>query len=209
MIVVPSKWLSQQNRRKRADDCSSMYYHNTDTLVHATYASRTIQPGEEITITCKHHRSIRISWLTSTDTNILEPRASRQEALSQTWGFECTCTLCKAPRASVLKSDSRIYRIKELQGFLADWSEDSIGSSSMAEELLALYEEEEVHAALGTGHMFAALAYNAAGEAKGAKKHAKLAIEAGMVNSGAVDGDREEMEALLRDPRGHWSWNVR
>lgn len=37
---------------------SAMYYHDPSTLVHATYASRTIHPGEEITITCKIFRSI-------------------------------------------------------------------------------------------------------------------------------------------------------
>lgn len=79
----------------------------------------------------------------------------------------------------------------------------------MARELLKLYQEEGVHAALGTGHMFAALAYNADGDMKTAKKHAKLAIEAGMVNSGVKDGDREEMESLSSDPRHHWSYNIR
>ncbi|KAL5323991.1 hypothetical protein ACEPPN_008534 [Leptodophora sp. 'Broadleaf-Isolate-01'] len=177
-------------------DCrpNAMYYHDPATLIHATFASRTIHPGEEITITY---------------TNILEPRAQRQEALTQTWGFECKCSLCTAEPSEVRKSDNRIRRIQELQGFLADWSPDSIGTPNMARELLKLYEEEGVHAALGTGHMFAALAYNADGDMKGAKKHARLAIEAGMVNSGVKDGDREEMESLLSDPRHHWSYNIR
>ena len=56
--------------------------------------------------------------------------------------------------------------------------------------------------------MFAALAYNADGDMKEAKKHAKLAIEAGMINTSVKDGDREEIESLLSDPRHHWSFNV-
>jgi hypothetical protein len=79
----------------------------------------------------------------------------------------------------------------------------------MAEELLSLYKQEHVHAAIGTGHMFAALAYNAAGDVSRAKKHARLAIEAGMVNSGSKEADVDEMNALRLDPKKHWSYMVR
>ncbi|CZT53198.1 uncharacterized protein RSE6_14666 [Rhynchosporium secalis] len=177
-------------------DCrpNSVYYHDAATLIHATFASRTIHPGEEITITY---------------TKMLETRAERQEALAQTWGFECKCAICSAETSEVRRSDNRIRRIQELQGFLMDWSSESIGTPSMARELLALYDEEGVYAGLGTGHMLAALAYNDDGDMKNAKKHAKLAIEAGMVNSGIKDKYREEMESLLSDPRHHWSYNVR
>jgi hypothetical protein len=79
----------------------------------------------------------------------------------------------------------------------------------MSEQLLSLYKQEQVHAARGTGHMFAALAYNAVGDTSRAKKHARLAIEAGMVNSGEKDADVEEMSALRENPKGHWSYLVR
>lgn len=36
---------------------STLYYHDTSTLIHATYAARTILSGEEITITCKCNTS--------------------------------------------------------------------------------------------------------------------------------------------------------
>jgi len=81
----------------------------------------------------------------------------------------------------------------------------------MAEKLLTLYEKEHVHAAKGTGHMFAALAYNAVGRTKEARKHAKMAIEAGMVNSGSQsrEDDAKEMEGLIKTPREHWSYMAR
>lgn len=79
----------------------------------------------------------------------------------------------------------------------------------MAEKLLALYEEEHLHAAVGTGHMLAALAYNAVGDTGKAKMHGRKAIEAGMVSSGSNDVDVVEVKALLKDPVAHWSYLAR
>jgi len=78
----------------------------------------------------------------------------------------------------------------------------------MAEQLISLYEEEELHAAKATGHTFAALAYNAVGDTKIAEWHAEFALDSGMVNSG-TDDDAEQMKKILEDPKKHWSYNVR
>jgi len=78
----------------------------------------------------------------------------------------------------------------------------------MAEELIALYEEEGLWAAKAAGHTLAALAYNAVGNTKVAEFHADFALEAGMVNSG-TDEDAEQMKLLLEDPKAHWSYRVR
>lgn len=76
----------------------------------------------------------------------------------------------------------------------------------MAEKLLNIYSEEHLHAAIGTGHMFAAYAHNALGNIEMAVKHAGEAIEAGMVSSGSAADDEREMRALLDSPIGHWSY---
>lgn len=140
---------------------------------------------------------------------MLETRAERQSSLNAMWGFECQCSLCSASSAEVRASDNRIRRIQELQEFLSDWSSESIGSPRLAEELLALYEEEGVHAARGTGHMFAALAYSGDADMAAAHKHARLAIDAVMMVFGEKEANYLEMEALLEDARHHWSWNIR
>lgn len=57
MIAVRSKFCRPAFRAKLIV-YSAMYYHDPSTLVHATYASRTIHPGEEITITCMISLSI-------------------------------------------------------------------------------------------------------------------------------------------------------
>lgn len=78
----------------------------------------------------------------------------------------------------------------------------------MAEELIALYAEEELWAAKEIGHTFAALAYNAVGDTKVAVWHAEFALDARMENI-ADDDDSESMKALLADPVAHWSYRVR
>ncbi|RDL40303.1 SET protein [Venustampulla echinocandica] len=177
-------------------DCrpNTMYYHNTSTLVHSAHASRTILPGEEITITY---------------INLLQSRSERQDVLKMIWGFECTCSLCSKNSATSRRSDDNIQHITNLHMNLADWSSASTATPSMAESLLSLYKKEQIHAAIGTGHMFAALAYNAVGNIRMAVKHAKLAIEAGMVTSESSEDDTVQMMALLEDPKVHWSFKAR
>jgi hypothetical protein len=41
---------------KETDSVSAMYYYDPKTLVHATVAARSIEPGEEITIPCTTNR---------------------------------------------------------------------------------------------------------------------------------------------------------
>jgi hypothetical protein len=172
---------------------NAMYYYDPKTLIHATQASRTIHPGEEITIPY---------------INILQPHQDRQRALSGAWGFTCTCSLCSSSATHTHASDTRIRRIVHLQNALADWSQESVGSPSKAEKLISLYEEEGIHAAKGTGHMFAALAYNAVGDLRKAREQAEKALEAGLVNDGH-GGDESEMNSLLDWPEGHWSFMSR
>jgi hypothetical protein len=194
-----SHFLMYPETARMNHDCrpNAMYYYDPKTLIHATQASRTIHPGEEITIPY---------------INILQPREERQSALSNYWGFTCGCSLCSSSATHTHASDARIRRIIHLQSALADWSRESVGSPSTAEKLIALYEEEGIHAAKGTGHMFAALAYNAIGDTNMGRKHAEKALEAGLVNNGHISGeqgDESEMKSLLSWPEGHWSFMAR
>ncbi|RDW70391.1 hypothetical protein BP5796_08788 [Coleophoma crateriformis] len=179
-------------------DCrpNAMYYYDPATLIHSTHASRTILPGEEITITY---------------INILQPRADRQEVLEMTWHFQCTCPLCTSSDEEVAISDARMQRIHEIHATLADWSPNTMATPELAEELITLYELEKLHAAVATGHMFASMAYNAIGDTDRAKQFAERALKAGMVNSGVNGGnsDVDDMRAMLRDAESHWSYLAR
>lgn len=79
----------------------------------------------------------------------------------------------------------------------------------MAEKLLSLYEKEGIHAAQGLGHMLAALAYNAEGDTSLARKHARLAVKAGIVAEGEREANEEDMVHLRENPKGHWSYMKR
>ena len=196
-----------------------MYYTEGDSFVHTTVASSTIEPGEEITITCKYStnhvpRSTRHRHrlIYNTDINLLETRADREELL-KIWGFSCSCALCTSAPTANLASEARVAKITELQDLLMDWTSSSSASPELAEKLIKLYAKENLHAAKGTGHMFAALAYNALGEEgesmEKAKWHAQMAIDAGTVGSGDLGKDREEMRELIEKPKKHWSWGER
>lgn len=127
--------------------------------------------------------------------------------MSAVWGFKCTCNLCSGTEIEVEASDERLKRILELQTILADIS-GSAATTSAAEELILLYEEEHLHAARATGHKLAALAYNAVGDVKTARRHAEIALEVGIVSSG-LDGFAQEIKTILENPVAHWSYRIR
>ncbi|KAH8811514.1 hypothetical protein F5884DRAFT_278761 [Xylogone sp. PMI_703] len=177
-------------------DCrpNAMYYFDPATLIHSTHASRTIEPGEEITLTY---------------INMLQPYTFRQENLKEHWGFECSCNLCSLEPHERAMSDARIRSIIEYQEDLSDWSRRSQGNPTLAEELIILYEREEIHAGSGTAHMLAALAYNGEGRTSLAKWHAKKAIKAGLIYTGTGDANATEMKTLIDNPESHWSYMAR
>ncbi|KAL3420942.1 hypothetical protein PVAG01_07387 [Phlyctema vagabunda] len=190
-LVYPHTALMNHDCRPNA-----MYYYDPATLIHSTHASRTISPGEEITITY---------------INMIQARKVRREHLHDLWGFWCDCSLCSKSQDSIAVSDNRIQQIIDLQANLADWSRQSNASPAMAESLMALYVEEDLHAAEATGHIFAAMSYNAAGDASKAQYFAARALESGMVNRG-VDGgnnDVEDVRILLSNPKSHWTYMTR
>jgi hypothetical protein len=199
MHAVQSRYCKLFERPMLTSD-SAMYYYDPKTLVHSTEAARTIQAGEEITIPCQYLDLIPYSTLSLTilDTNILASRAARQKSLSSFWGFKCTCSLCSATDQEVAASDARLGRIMELQRELSDWTPWSEGTPAMAEELIALYEKENLHAAKAPGHTLAAQSFNAVGNTRMARWHAEYALEAGMITVGPDQGDESSTYA----PRG-------
>ncbi|TVY80372.1 hypothetical protein LSUE1_G007473 [Lachnellula suecica] len=201
------KYVSSFDQRQFADRSSAMYYHDPMSLIHSSHASRTIQPGEEITITCKFIALILTRLPTPPDINLLQPQSQRQEVLSQIWGFTCTCSLCKSSDSDI--SDGHVSRIIELFTLLADWSPASTATPKLAEELLILCKEEKLYAAFGSGHFFAAQAYNAAGVPKMAAWHAQKAVEMGIVGDDDAEGQVVQMKELMKNPRGHWTFGVR
>jgi hypothetical protein len=79
----------------------------------------------------------------------------------------------------------------------------------MAEELLILYREEGLEGFMDTAYGFAALAYNANGDAEKAVQFARKAQEAILIKDGMWTANWRIWEELIADVEGHWSWRRR
>lgn len=164
--------------------------------------------GKKLPFLVRQIRCLDDSSDIKADSNILASWRERQEALSAVWGFQCTCSLCSGTALEIEASDKRLERILELQVVLADFEPGSVATTAMAEELIQLYAEENLHAAKATGYKVAALAYNAVGDVRTAQRHAKSALDMGIVSSG-LDEYAEEMKRILANPVAHWSYRAR
>ena len=75
--------------------------------------------------------------------------------------------------------------------------------------LIRRYEREGFETFLDIPYGYAALAYNAAGDADEARKYAELAKSVLYAN-GMPDGHNlTTWRQLAEDPRAHWSWRKR
>lgn len=129
----------------------------------------------------------------------------RQEYLSSTFHFNCTCSRCQRGEAG----DKAVSDILALQWALANWDTNSTASVRKAEMLVRLYKEEGLDAFLDTAYGHAAFTYSAVGSARGAKKYAKLAAEAAVLKYGPSATGMETWDELMHSPQLHSSWRRR
>ncbi|OIW32782.1 SET domain-containing protein [Coniochaeta ligniaria NRRL 30616] len=175
-------------------DCRpNVAFYISEQLVHTTTAVRSVEPGEELTIT----------YMDS-----FEPRAARQERALQTWGFKCTCSQCSLPDKLAAKSDKRLEEIASIQTQLAEFQDANV-TPALIRRYIKLYKDDNLDFAIAGAYTLAALNYNMLGDEKMAVKYAKLAVEAGSLEHGPPSSDVSEMRALLRSPKGHFSWRRR
>ncbi|KAK3390682.1 hypothetical protein B0H63DRAFT_121685 [Podospora didyma] len=163
-----------------------------DDLTHTTTVVRDVQPGEELSI----------SYLDS-----FAPCEERQQRTFEAWGFSCSCSQCALSKGQVKKSDKRLKEIKEIEVKLSDFSGRVTGA--ILKKLAKLYDEERLDANRAGGLTLIALNYNMLGDEKNAKRYARLAREALVIENGPGAGDVSAMEELERDPRGHFTWRGR
>lgn len=79
----------------------------------------------------------------------------------------------------------------------------------MAEQLLDLYRDKGLEGFMDTPYGFAALAYSAVGDEGMAVRYAEKAREAVLLKDGEWVESLGIWEEMIRDVRGHWSWNRR
>jgi hypothetical protein len=75
--------------------------------------------------------------------------------------------------------------------------------------LIRLYEQEGLEGFLDTAYGYAALACNAVGDARGARKYGRLAADAAVLKGGPEAPNLKIWEELIDNPKGHWSWKWR
>ncbi|TID21693.1 SET domain-containing protein [Venturia nashicola] len=177
-------------------DCrpNAHYYFDKETMTQYVHAVRTINPGEEILVnyTDAEHSSIE-----------------RQHAIHLSWGFTCSCSICRQPETHVAASDARLRLIKALKEKLNDWTEDQPARAQMAETLIQLYQQERLDVPIATAYESAAYAYAIEGDEFTARKYAALAVESMTILYGASHPLTLDLEVMMLDPTQHRTWHYR
>jgi len=203
-----------------------MYRFSPKTLALEVFPYRTIQPGEEITVSCKSNRiphdiTCPRSTKNEPDTPISMPRHERRAHLRQVWGFDCACALCRstasrddddndddAATRTTSDSDHRRERVGELrQSVMKAASEQYFENALvMAREWLEVGEEAGVPPPMGEWYDVVARLSFEVGDLEAAKRYAMLAVDAwrrfGGVDSTDLDVARVYMMELGRLARG-------
>lgn len=99
--------------------------------------------------------------------------------------------------------------ILRIQKRLSDTEVAFVNAPEMAELLVDLYEVERLDGPVANAYAFAAHEFNGVGEKWRARYYAHKGIKSGLVYGGPDDFDVRDMQDLLDDQKGHWSWHFR
>jgi hypothetical protein len=184
-----------------------MYSIDNDDMLHNLKVGRQIIPGEEISLSCKHISTRRLcNPLTPPD---LAPNMPYEERTSRTktqWGFNCSCSLCHSPSWVHDASDERVALIDELELELNDLGPNRTASTSTAELLISLHEQERLDGVIGDAYMYASFEYAYIGDKRMVQKYAALAVEHMMVWRGSFHQYYQAMVRLMMLPEKEKSW---
>jgi hypothetical protein len=162
-------------------------------------ALRDIEPGEEITYSCKIRPD---RFQTSTDALSDVPmgstRKERQEML-RGWGFNCTCALCNASEDAISRSDNSRGKLQEIRNILeSDPNLNKARIARHAKEIQFLVNREDLHPQMVVYYEVIARAYIEIGDMEDARKYVDLA-EGTWVQYGGHEHDGLEDMRLLRE----------
>ena len=112
------------------------------------------------------------------------------------------------------ESDSNVLRISGLQQDLSTWlagspAADVTSANEILEkvkELIELHEEEGLQGFMDEAYGYAAVAYNAVGDADTAVMYAEMAFEAVRLRHGPGGESWLMWQAFQEDSTKHWSW---
>ncbi|KAI3322411.1 SET domain-containing protein [Xylariaceae sp. AK1471] len=173
-------------------DCRPNVHYRINNITITAVAARDIYPGEEL----------GVSYV-----DIFLPSKERKER-TRKWGFECMCALCQGPKNETVASDKRLRRIEQIKSDLNNFKDIKVTAETGA-EYTALYEEEGLHAHLGSAYTRAALNFALFGDEERAQIYARRAAEELSIEKGPESGDARAMRRLAEDPKAHWTWGKR
>ncbi|OTA98155.1 hypothetical protein M426DRAFT_70346 [Hypoxylon sp. CI-4A] len=162
---------------------------SSTTLGMEVVAYRDIEPGEELTFSCKSDLPLNL-------------QSEQRQSLIQEWGFNCTCSLCASPKAATV-SDRQRSRIQEL---LEELDRPETHTHSAIEkrvaEILDLCEKEALAAQVGDLYTIVAEVYSGIGDLDSAARYGKRAVKE-LVHYAGYDHDRTKSALLfLENLRG-------
>ncbi|KAF2668065.1 SET domain-containing protein [Microthyrium microscopicum] len=174
-------------------DCrpNAHYYFDPMTMTQYVHAIREIMPNEEILIN-----------YTDGET----PYQERQAATMVSWGFACSCSICRQPADHIAASDNRIAQIHSIKEKLNDWTTPQPDRTKMAELLIDLYKQERLHAPIATAFEAAAYAYSVIGDRYNTIKYAGQAVEALTILYGADHDLTVDLAGMMNEPETHRTW---
>src|ERR1700678_2620489 len=138
----------------------------------------------------------RCIMLTIPDINTEDNYQTRAMSLMNSWGFRCSCSICRQPYDHIQASDRRLSKIKQIKAELDDWKKTK-PRIEMSQLLTSLYEQERLSAPAGLQH--ATYAYSATGDEANTIQYASLAVELLTLIMGSENEQTLDMLALMQD----------
>jgi hypothetical protein len=123
-----------------------------------------------------------------------------------TWGFTCSCSICRQPESHIRASDIRLDLIRNLKDQLNDWSVDNPDRVRMGLTLVELCKMERLYVGITSAYEATAYAYSVAGDRWGAMEYAGKAVEALTIFYGPEHNLTRDLEVMMVEPEKHRTW---
>ncbi|KAK0617779.1 hypothetical protein B0T17DRAFT_591762 [Bombardia bombarda] len=128
-------------------------------------------------------------------------RSERRQFLKETWGFDCTCSLCHGSELDITNSETWRRRMTDLRGSVLHarregYFQDAI---NISKDWLHFSELEMVPPLLAEYHDTLAELYRLKGDLINATRYGRMALD-GWVRLGSVEDDQlEKARVFLKD----------
>lgn len=172
-----------------------------DSFTVTVGAARDIEPGEEVTISCrttqKLIQNLRGHWYDTnsrlpTDLMVGQTYEKRQKALKR-WEFTCKCALCSAPEAERNASDARRIEIEKKRDQVMDAfrAGDANKAIRLTEDIIRLARLEGLTPFFSEQYDNLGRIYWAIGQRQESERYARMSLRV-LREQGFVPEDQDE-----------------